>query len=195
MSILRSLVSQIKVGLQRNTLQLHKSNGYSHPNGMGSSASSEIQRRFQRKYSLQWVLSAKCDWQWKSTSQTNQKCNMAQIWVKANRQILLFRKVAKLEEGSQGAAVTKWVDEFFFAVAKIITSRIEDSKYTPFWLAKNFVGWENDLQSWNPCFLGVRSPVWLFEVRRGPCLICHQHHHFTKGRVCLSPVSFLFWRK
>ena len=23
---------------------------------------------------------------------------------------------------------------------------------------KNFVGWENDSQSWNPCFLGVRSP-------------------------------------
>ena len=72
------------------------------------------------------------------------------------------------ESGGCSDKVSGWI---FFAVAKIITSRIEDSKYTPFWLAKNFVGWENDLQSWNPCFLGVRSPVWLFEVRRGPCLV------------------------
>ena len=138
MSILRSLVSQIKVGLQRNTLQLHKSNGYSHPNGMGSSASSEIQRRFQRKYSLQWVLSAKCDWQWKSTSQTNQKCNMAQIWVKANRQILLFRKVAKLGEGSQGAAVTKCVDEFFLRWPKSLVHASLIPNMPHFGWSKNF---------------------------------------------------------
>ena len=42
-----------------------------------------------------------------------QKWNLAQIWLKANQQIQVYSKVAKWEEGRQGAAVTKCVEEFF----------------------------------------------------------------------------------
>ena len=34
--------------------------------------------------------------------------------------------------------------------------------------AKIFVGWENYPQSWNPYFLGVHSPVWLFKSGGDP---------------------------
>ena len=47
---------------------------------------------------------------------------------------------------------------FFSQVAKTWSPRIDGSNYTPFFQLKNFYGRENDLQSWNPTFLGVRSP-------------------------------------
>ena len=46
----------------------------------------------------------------------------------------------------------------FFQVAKTWSPRIDGSNYTPFFQLKNFYGRENDLQSWNPTFLGIRSP-------------------------------------
>ena len=36
--------------------------------------------------------------------------------------------------------------------------RIDGSNYTPFCLSQSCFGRENELQSWNPTFLGVRSP-------------------------------------
>ena len=43
---------------------------------------------------------------------------------------------------------------------------------------KKFVGWENEPQSWNPCFLGVRSPVWLFQSGGDPVywIVCQPLH-------------------
>ena len=39
----------------------------------------------------------------------------------------MYGKVAKLEEGRQGAAVTKCVKGFFFEVAKVFNLRIAES--------------------------------------------------------------------
>ena len=49
-------------------------------------------------------------------------------------------------------------DEIFFQVAKTWSPRIDGSNYTPFFQLKIFYGCQNDLQSWNPTFLGIRSP-------------------------------------
>ena len=74
-------------------------------------ASSQMQIRFQRKYSLKRVLSAKYDWKWKYTSETNQKYKLAQMWVKANQQILLFLPFEQIQLAKMASSWNEDWDE------------------------------------------------------------------------------------
>ena len=72
-----------------------------------------------------------------------------------------FSDMAKWEDAGhsgQEALVKLCVMNFFLQVAKTWSPRIDGANYTPFFQLKNFYGRENDLQSWNPTFLGIRSP-------------------------------------
>ena len=59
-------------------------------------------------------------------------------------------------------------ERIFFEVAKIFNSRLAYSIFFKAFATKKNDGRENDSQSWNPCFLGVRSPVWLFKSGGDP---------------------------
>ena len=83
------------------------------------------------------------------------------------QQIQVYRKVAKWAEGRQEAAVSKCVKEFFWSGQNLQFTHDLFQFYQAF-ATKKFVGWENYPQSWNPCFLGVRSPVWLFKSGGDP---------------------------
>ena len=56
----------------------------------------------------------------------------------------------------------------FFQSGQILQFTHDLFQFCKAFVTKNFVGWENDSQSWNPCFLGVRSPVWLFKSGGDP---------------------------
>ena len=75
--------------------------------------------------------------------------------------------MTKLGEGSQEALVKTFVRKILTKMAKTGPVRIEDSKYTPFCMSKSFFRRENDLQSWNPTFLSIRSPAWLLKSQAG----------------------------
>ncbi len=68
------------------------------------------------------------------------------------------RRMTKLGEESQEALVKTFVRKILTKMAKTGPVGIEDSKYTPFCMSKSFFRCENDLQSWNPTFLSIRSP-------------------------------------
>ena len=46
----------------------------------------------------------------------------------------------------------------FFRSGQILQFTHDLFQFYKAFATKNFVVWENDSQSWNPCFLGVRSP-------------------------------------
>ena len=62
--------------------------------------------------------------------------------------------------GRKGDRRLLWpsVWKIFFRSGKIPQFTHDLFQFYQAFATKNFVGWENDSQSWNPCFLGVRSP-------------------------------------
>ena len=62
--------------------------------------------------------------------------------------------------GRKGDRRLLWpsVWKIFFRSGQILQFTHDLFQFYQAFGTKNFVGWENDSQSWNPCFLGVRSP-------------------------------------
>ena len=107
------------------------------------------------------ALNATEEWNWKDKNQKYWNIAWKKYKVKKSWEIRLYKKPPeRWPNGRMLVRRLQWnyVWWNFFQVAKTWSPRIDGSNYTPFFQLKNFYGRENDLQSWNPTFLGIRSP-------------------------------------
>ena len=86
-----------------------------------------------------------------------------------------FSDMAKLEEergqiggGESGGSPEIICEEIFYQNGLNLVSTHGRFQWYPILPAQNFYGCQNDLQSWNPTFLGIHSPAWLFKSGGDP---------------------------